>query len=73
MQILLIEWAKTNFSVIPSPTTLSNYAKTKQIRPHPVKFGGKWMCEPDAKFVGIQSNYKSDIDNPIALEFLDGC
>lgn len=53
MFITIQEWARNNFSVQVSNTTLSVYAKTGQIYPPPVKFAGRWMVDKNAKYVGL--------------------
>ncbi|GAB6263220.1 excisionase [Photobacterium sp. R1] len=72
--IPLKDWAIEHFGFAPSPATLSTYAKTKQISPAPVKFGGKWMCVEDAKFIGLaKSNHEPITDPLVARIFNDGC
>lgn len=53
MFITIQEWAKNNFAIKVSNTTLSVYAKTGQIYPPPVKFAGRWMVDKNAKYVGL--------------------
>lgn len=53
MNIPLMDWAKRHFSVPASRATLNTYAKTGQIIPAPQKFGGRWMVDENARFVGL--------------------
>ncbi|WP_375058366.1 excisionase [Zobellella sp. DQSA1] len=53
MHIPIKEWARRHFQLNVSSTTLSTYAKSGQISPAPIKFGGKWMVDENARFVGI--------------------
>lgn len=66
--IPLREWANNHFSIIPSQTTLSAYAKTKQISPPPFKFGGRWMCDKNATFTGLNNNQGTPITDPLVAE-----
>ncbi|HGH3389971.1 excisionase [Citrobacter portucalensis] len=60
--ILLTEWAKDEFSApIPTPSTLSKYAKAGMIFPLPKKVGRHWRVDPEARFVGM-------VDKPIVTE-----
>ncbi|CZF79599.1 MULTISPECIES: excisionase [Grimontia] len=71
--VTLKEWAIQTFGFAPSPSTLAAYAKTKQIQPTPVKFGGKWMCEPNARFIGLSKAQSQSISDPlVARIFKDG-
>ena len=52
--ILLTEWAKEEFSEpVPTPSTLSKYAKAGMIFPLPKKVGRRWRVDPQARFVGM--------------------
>ncbi|EDT8874385.1 excisionase [Salmonella enterica subsp. enterica] len=52
--ILLTEWAKDEFSApVPTPSTLSKYAKAGMIFPLPKKVGRHWRVDPKARFVGM--------------------
>lgn len=53
MYITIQEWAKLNFAIKVSNTTLSTYAKTGQIYPPPLKFAGRWMVDENAKYVEL--------------------
>ncbi|GAL20062.1 hypothetical protein HOP38_11495 [Vibrio mediterranei] len=65
MHITIREWAIQEFGFAPSASTLASYAKTKQIHPAPVKFGGKWMCDEKAVFVGLCSTDSIEINDPV--------
>lgn len=68
------EWAIEHFGFSPSAATLATYAKTKQISPAPVKFGGKWMCQENAQFIGLPKTNTAQITDPlVARIFNDGC
>lgn len=55
--IPICEWARgpNGFRYPPTAVTLSVYAKTGQIFPHPIKQGRRWVVDENAKFVGLQA------------------
>ncbi|MGR5421488.1 excisionase [Vibrio sp. PNB22_4_1] len=69
--ITLQEWCTLKFGYVPSPTTLSQYRKTKQIYPLPVRFGRKYMCRRDAEFIGLSDMpSESANDDPLLNRIL---
>lgn len=69
--VTLREWAINKFGFAPSNTTLTSYAKNKQIHPAPKKFGGKWVCKVDADFLELRP--VNDVsDNPLVMRIVNG-
>ncbi|MBY8106426.1 hypothetical protein KW456_04770 [Vibrio fluvialis] len=69
--VSLKEWAQSKFGYVPTPATLSLYARNGQIYPKPVKFGGQWRVDPEAQFMELQpANY--DTSNPLLGRILNG-
>lgn len=53
MNVSLKEWARRHFREPVSISTLIAYAKTGQISPEPFKFGGRWVVDENARYVGL--------------------
>lgn len=69
--VSLKEWAQSKFGYVPTPATLSLYARNGQIYPKPVKFGGRWRVDPEAQFLELQlANH--DTSNPLLGRILNG-
>ncbi|MCG6358888.1 hypothetical protein K6U58_09815 [Vibrio fluvialis] len=69
--VSLQEWAQSKFGYVPTPATLSLYARSGRIYPKPVKFGGRWRVDPEAQFLELQSsNYETS--NPLLKKILSG-
>ncbi|MDW6094010.1 excisionase [Vibrio rhizosphaerae] len=66
------EWAIKKFGFAPCQTTLTAYAKNKQIYPFPVKFGGRWMCESNAEFFELKPSPENVSDNPLVRRIVNG-
>ncbi|MFV0576005.1 MAG: excisionase [Vibrio sp.] len=64
MKLTLQEWAQKEYSQPPSLNTLRNWAKTKQIYPHPKKHGAVWRVDENAQYVGLP-DAQINSDNPL--------
>lgn len=69
--VSLKEWAQSKFGYVPTPATLSLYARNGQIYPKPVKFGGRWRVDPEAQFLELQPT-NHDTSNPLLGRILNG-
>lgn len=50
-KLTLEEWAADQFRTPPSPATLRAWIREGHLHPKPMKLGGRWYIEAEARYV----------------------
>lgn len=50
-KLTLEEWAADQFRTPPSPAALRSWIRGGRIQPKPMKVGGRWYIEAEARYV----------------------
>ncbi|OEF57926.1 excisionase [Enterovibrio norvegicus] len=70
--IRLSDWAAITFPGEQySPATMSRWVKTHQIKPCPVKVGGRWMVQKDARFIGLSAANEGPFSDPMVERIMN--